>query len=439
MPSSPPGGTGRLPYCLFPMSTGGVETLTPAVASQHWRDWLTPYAYSCAFLSSASLVLSIAVSQTLLVIALGLLLLSNTRLRLPPVTWPFAGFLVWTLLSMAASDDPSAGWPQIKKFLVFLVLLVVYSLFRHVHQARRLLEGLFVCASAASLVSIVQFAIKFAETRAAGHNFYDAYVGRRITGFFGHWMTFSEVLLIIFLMLASYVLFSSTGRRFGRFVWLGCCVLFGVTLVLSETRIVWAAALLGGVYLLWHSNRRMLWLGPLALIMLLLAAPSSVARRLSSLSDPEAYSARLIMWRTGARMVEAHPWFGVGPMQVGPRFAEFQPDDIRKLPPGYYEHLHNVFVHYAAERGIPAALFLLLALAKVLIDHGRALAKLPAGNNDTRFVLQGVIAVTLGLAVASCSDVSLGDSEILGLYLTVVALGYTAVDSALQPRTPTEA
>ncbi len=411
------------------MSTSSVETLKPAAAVQPWRDRLTPYAYGCAFLSSASLLLSIAVSQTLLVIALVLLLLSNTRLRLPPVAWPLAGFLGWTLLSMAASDDPAAGWPQIKKFLVFTVLLAVYSLFSRVEQARRLFEALFVCTLAASLVAIVQFVVKFAEAKATGQDFYESYIGRRITGFFGHWLTFSEVLLIVFLMLASYVLFSRSGRRFGRAVWLGCGVVFGVALVLSYTRSAWAAILLGLAYLLWHSNRRVLWLGPLALVVLLLVSPQSIERRLTSLTNPEAYLARMIMWRTGARMIEAHPWFGVGPMRVGPRFAEFQPEDVTELPDAYYGHLHNVFVHYAAERGIPAVLFLLLALGKVLWDHRRALARLPAGYSDERFLLQGVIAATLGLAVVSCSDLSLGDSEILGVYLTVIALGYRAVDS----------
>ena len=412
------------------MSTSSVETLKPIAAAQPWRERLTPYAYGCAFLSSASLLLSIAVSQTLLVIALVLLLLSNTRLRLPPVAWPLAGFLGWTLLSMAASDDPAAGWPQIKKFLVFTILLVVYSLFSRVEQARRLFEALFVCTLAATLVSIVQFAIKFAEASAAGQDFYDSYVAQRITGFFGHWMTFSEVVLLVFLMLAGYVLFSRSGRRFGQAVWLGCGAVLGVALVLSFTRSVWAATLLGGAYLLWYSNRRILWLGPLALVLLLIASPRSIERRLTSLTNPQAYSARMIMWRTGARMIEAHPWFGVGPMRVGPRFAEFQPEDITERPEAYYGHLHNVFVHYGAERGIPAVLFLLLALGKVLLDHRRALATLPAGYSDERFLLHGVIAATLGLGVVSCSDVSLGDSEILGVYLTVIALGYRAVDSA---------
>ena len=417
------------------MSAGAVDPVPAAASVQPWRERLTPYAYGCAFLSSAFVVLSIAVSQGLLVIALLLLLMSNTRLRLPAAAWPWAGFLGWTLLSVAASDDPSAGWPQVKKFLVFGALLAIYSLFRYVHQVRRLFEALFVCTLATSVASIVQFIVKFAEARAAGQDFYDAYVGQRITGFFSHWMTFSQVLLIVSLLLLSYVLFSRSGRRFGRFVWLGCGAVFGLSLVLSLTRGVWAATLLGGIYLLWHGRRHVLWLGPMALAALALASPSLFERRLESFTNPQDWEARVIMWRTGARMVQAHPWFGVGPMQVGPRFAEFQPEDVVERPTAYYEHLHNVFVHYAAERGVPAALFLLLALVKVIWDHRRALARLPAGSSDEHFVLHGVIAATVGVMAASCLDVSLGDSEVLGLYLAVMALGYRTVDSVVRRAT----
>jgi len=35
------------------------------------------------------------------------------------------------------------------------------------------------------------------------------------------------------------------------------------------------------------------------------------------------------------------------------------------LPNGYYGHLHNIYVHYAAERGVPAAIILTAAVLYV--------------------------------------------------------------------------
>ena len=57
------------------------------------------------------------------------------------------------------------------------------------------------------------------------------------------------------------------------------------------------------------------------------------------------------MWETGWNMVRAHPWLGVGPERVGPRFEEFMPPWEGELPDAYYGHLHNIYIHYAAERG----------------------------------------------------------------------------------------
>jgi hypothetical protein len=147
---------------------------------------------------------------------------------------PLIGFTVWTLLSIAVSGDPLAGWPQVKKLALLLAVpLIVYSLFRTVGQIRRLMEGMFVVMLAASLTAIVQFIWKVGEAYEGGYSFIQGYEGRRITGFFSHWITFSEVLLLLSLMLAAYVLLGKRESRSGRRVWLGVGAVLALTLVLS--------------------------------------------------------------------------------------------------------------------------------------------------------------------------------------------------------------
>lgn len=393
------------------------------------NDPLSRYAFGFAFISSAAAMVSIAVSHTCLGIALALLLVSKTRVRAPRIVWPFAAFLAWTALSAVVSGDPAAALPQFKKFFVFAVLVVVFSLFRTVDQARRLAEAWFACAVAAALLSIVQFVEKWMAARDAGADFLTAYANDRITGFFGHWMTFSQALLLVFLLLGSYLLFSESGRRPGRGVWLGCGLVCSAALALSFTRSVWIALLVAGGYLVWHWRPKLLLAVPVALAVAFLAAPGAARQRLESIVSPSAGESRLIMWRTGARMIQAHPWFGVGPERVGPRFREFLPADVETLPDAYYKHLHNIYVHYAAERGLPAVLFLLWFFVQTLWDHVRALRRLPpSSRGDRRFLLHAVIAATVAVMVVGCFDVTLGDSEVLGIYLALVALGYRAVE-----------
>src|SRR5579885_535905 len=96
------------------------ESLVPPPYLRKLSLWL-------ALASAVAILLSIGVSQILLAIALGVLLLSGLPLEWPRITWPLALFWVWTLIALAASPDPAFGVAQLSKVYVFLILLIVYS------------------------------------------------------------------------------------------------------------------------------------------------------------------------------------------------------------------------------------------------------------------------------------------------------------------------
>jgi O-antigen ligase len=136
-------------------------------------------------------------------------------------------------------------------------------------------------------------------------------------------------------------------------------------------------------------------------------------------------------------MIKAHPWFGVGPEQVKPQFDRYVPPDIpRPLPLGWYGHLHNIYVHYAAERGVPTMLMLVWLLVKVLFDFLSAIRKLPPGPGEAKALLHGCVAVVVAVMVEGVFELNLGDSEVLMMFLTVVACGYAARDRALEASLP---
>ncbi len=372
-------------------------------------------------------LVSIAASHVCLGAALVLLIASRTPLRWPPILWPLGAFLGWTVLSMLASGDPAAGLPQIKKFYVFLLLTVLFSAIRTVRDARRLMEAWFAVGALVALFASVQFVLKWREAAAAGTDFLVSYAPDRITGFFSHWMTFSQVALLIAAMLAAYLLFSPAARL-GRPIWRLILALLIVGLALSFTRSVWLATAGVAAYFVCVIRPRLLWLLPVGLAVVLLAAPRPVQQRLESIAHPGKTEPRPIMWRTGWNMIKRHPLFGVGPERVGPRFSEFQPSDVTELPDAYYGHLHSIYIHYAAERGLPALGALLWLLFQALFDWRKALLGTAPGLSDRRFLLHGAIAATLGVMMTGCFDLTLGDSEILGAWLAIVAAGYRAVE-----------
>jgi O-antigen ligase len=172
---------------------------------------------------------------------------------------------------------------------------------------------------------------------------------------------------------------------------------------------------------------------PVLIAILMLANPFELRERIVSVfvphADMDSNGFRAVMRRTGWEMIKAHPWLGLGPEEVGPHFEEYVPADVpRPLPNGYYGHLHNIYYHYAAERGVPAMLALMWMLGQALVDFIRTLRRLPQ-KAEQRWVLHGAIAVMIAVLLGGYFEVNLGDSEVLGMFLAVVGCGYVAVFS----------
>jgi O-antigen ligase len=396
------------------------------------RSTLFRWAQWAAVGSAVSILLSIAVSQSLLGVALGLLLLSRAPLRLPRIRLPLGLFLLGTLISLAFSPEPLHGWPQVKKIFVFGMLLVVYSLFRDGGEAMEWLYPAWaVVGGAVALWSVGQFCVLFQQAYAQHVNFYEYYLPHRTTGAMSHWMTFAGQEMLVLLMLAAYVLFAPVTKRY--WLWASALALLSLAELLNETRTVWLGLGAAGIYLLWNWNKKVALIAPVALVAVLWFAPGPVHERFVSIFQPkgdtDSNRFRVVMVETGWEMVKAHPLLGIGPEEAKYHMLEWIPGYVKMpLPAGYYEHLHNVYLQYAAERGIPTMLMLVWMLGMIVWDFSRGLMRLPPGRSRQRFLLAGGVACVLGIAVSGVFEVNLGDTEVLTPFLVVVACGYLAID-----------
>jgi putative inorganic carbon (HCO3(-)) transporter len=378
-------------------------------------------------------MVSIAAFETLLGLALVAILIRDRRLRWPPLLWPFAAWVFCTLLSAAASGHIRNAWPQARKLYVFLMLFVVFSGVRSLRHVRWIGWGWAAAASASAAWSLEQFVRKFHAAQAAHVSFYTAYIADRITGFMGHWMTFSGHMMIAILIIGALLLFSP---RRTEVPWLlAAAAIVSAGLLLAETRSMWGGAALGALVLLWMKRRWLVLAAPVTAGVLLLANPFNVRERAVSIVRPteaDSNAFRSVTRIVGWEMIKAHPLLGVGPEQVGPQFNDYVPSSVpRPLPSGYYGHLHNIYFHYAAERGLPALFALLWFVGRALFDFVRAAARLPA-EAEARWVLLAAIAVILAVMSSGYYEVNLGDSEVLAAFLAVLAVGYVAV-SQVEP------
>lgn len=386
-----------------------------------------------AFGSATSVMLGIAPSQILLALSFAALLASGEKLRLPRIWLPLSIFLLGTLVSLAFSGNPQAGLPQVRKFYVFLELLVVFSLLRSFRMIRWLFLTWAGIGAITAIRGFIQFGEKVENAHRLGRNFYDYYVGDRITGFTSHWNTYSAEEMFAFIMLASLILFGPTLRRLA--LWIVCGGLIAAAVVLGETRGIWLAVAVAVLYLCWYWRRWLVLAVPAVALLGIAVAPSAIRDRATSIFKPKGVDSnqfRVVTWRTGVRMIQQHPWLGLGPEGVKIHFDEYIPPDVpRPLPSGWYGHLHNIYLHYAAERGIPTMLVLMWLLGQILFDFWRGLRQLPPGPSDRRYLLHGGIAVVLATLAEGVVELNLGDSEVLTMFLVVVACGYLALERDL--------
>jgi putative inorganic carbon (hco3(-)) transporter len=389
--------------------------------------WLT-------FGAAASIIFSIAAFNILMGLALAALLFSGEKLRLPRIKLPLAIFMALTLVAWFCSPDPWAdGYPQIRKFWVFCILLLVYSVLRNLTTIRWLFLTWVGLASISAMRGFVQFAGKMKQAHQSGVDGYAYYVSERITGFSSHWNTFSAQEMFALVMLTAFLLFGVRVPK--RWVWILCGVLIAVVLYLGETRAVWIATALAGLYLVWFWKKWLIALVPIAGVVVFLVSPHVVQERFTSLIHAKGVDSNtfhLIAWHAGIEMIEKHPLLGLGPEGPKYHFQEYVPAGTwASRPPGFYQHLHNVYLQYGAERGIPTLLVFLWLLGQILVDFWRGLRSLPPGRSDRRFLLQGGIAMVLAMMTEGIAEVNFGDSEPLTMFLIVVACGYLALEKNL--------
>jgi O-antigen ligase len=202
-------------------------------------------------------------------------------------------------------------------------------------------------------------------------------------------------------------------------------------IVLGLTRGIFLAALPAGVLVLaWNYKRWLVYAAPAVAVAMFLAAPLHIQDRVFSVfrphGDVDSNSRRAIMARTGLRMIAAHPIFGIGPEQIQPQFLAYLPADVaRPLPKGWYGHLHNVYLQYAAERGLPALACMLWIIGKMARDFRNALKR--SARPDARFIWLGALAVIAAVLVEGFFEYNLGDSEVLTMFLATMTCGYVAI------------
>jgi O-antigen ligase len=371
-------------------------------------------AVAALFGFAAMLQFSIAVSQSLLAIALilwlALIVSRRERPEVPRFFWALVGFAVWTLVSAAFSPQPRASFVDAKQLLLLLVVPLTYRLMTG-SRGHTMITLLVSAGAASALFGIFQYTILR----------YD--IQFRPRGTLGHYMTYSGLVMLVICAALARILFGSRDRLWAALVMPALAVAVAVTF----SRNSWIGACLAAALLLSLKDLRLMALCPILAAVAIAVAPADISARFESIFDPNnpTIRDRVAMLREGRAMVRAHPWVGVGPAMVQPLYEEYRDADaVEEINP----HLHNVPVQIAAERGLPALATWVVFVGLTLIDLTREFS---AGRH--RVLSAAALAAMVSMLAAGMFEYNFGDSEFLMLLLLLITLPFAAVRLPHQP------
>ena len=363
----------------------------------------------------AALQLSIAAASILLSAVLlcwsVLLIRDRTRPAAPPFFLALAAYAALTLGSSLFSLNAAESFVDSKQLVLFLIVPAVYHIARGA-RAATVVDVIVTVGAASAAVGIVQY----------GMLHYDN-LGQRPDGTLSHYMTYSGVLMLVACAAAARLVFRREGTTFlgGTRTWTVLVMpALIVALALTFTRSAWVGLVAGVGVLIVLKDRRLLAGIPLVVALAILIAPTSVTARMYSMFDVNDPSNkdRVAMLQSGVEIVRDHPITGVGPDMVKSVYREYrQPWAVNDLN----VHLHNVPVHIAAERGLPA---LLVWLGFIVYLTRDLIRRLTTSRHPS--LAAGALAAVAAMVAAGLFEYNFGDSEFLMLFLVLITLPYAS-------------
>jgi O-antigen ligase len=319
---------------------------------------------------------------------------------------PLLLFAAWTLVSAAASSDPTKSFIDSKQLLMFLMVPIV-ARFATGARAGQTIDIIIAIGAAGALIGIVQFAM-------LGYDNLD----NRPRGLLSHWMTYSGLLMLVACAAVARLVFHPK-----PVAWPAIAVpALLVALVVTNTRNAWIGTFLAVSLLLAIRQWKLLIIPPVVAVIALILAPGLVQQRARSIVDTQdpANRDRIVMWKIGRDMVRDHPIFGVGPEMIEGRYEAYRaryPEAVNRRN----QHLHNVPIQIAAERGLPALAIWLWFVVIAGWDLWRQLRARVAPD-----IAAAGLAALVAMIAAGFFEWNFGDSEFLMLLLGLLTLPYAA-------------
>jgi hypothetical protein len=248
----------------------------------------------------------------------------------------------------------------------------------------------------------------------------------RATGFFGHWVTYSEVLQLI----ASIALGVFLGLKRKRSL-IGLQLIVAVlglvfALGITVTRASWIGFAVSALamLLLTSSRRTLLLVGAFAIPLVLASVVLLQQKRSIGFFDrsDQSTSWREMVWLEGSALLISKPrhlLFGVGMDSIKSHWREWRLFDNGRQPIG---HMHSNILQIALERGLPALIVWLILNVLYLQMLWRITRRQDHGDGFIRGLAIGALGGAIGFLISGLVHYNWGDSEVVTVYYFIMGL-----------------
>lgn len=255
----------------------------------------------------------------------------------------------------------------------------------------------------------------------------------RATGFYGHWVTYAEVLQLIASLALGLLISAPEKRSWPARLLLLALAGIGFALLLTVTRASWLAFLVSATLMVVvaASRRTILVLAACTLPLVLVGFFLLHQKRNVGFIDRNDPSTtwRTTVWREGANLLISKPrhlMLGVGMDSLKAHWREWGLFDNGRIPMG---HMHSDILQFAVERGVPALIVWLILLgvyARTLWRLLRRRTDQALGSSASHWLERGIVLGALGgLAGFFTSGIvqyNWGDSEVVMVFYFIMGL-----------------
>jgi hypothetical protein len=249
----------------------------------------------------------------------------------------------------------------------------------------------------------------------------------RASGFYGHYVTYAEVVQLVFaLILGLFICLPNKRSRAGA-VLIFALIGFLCALFLTVTRAVWLGCLISSTLIILLTMRRRALLAVAALAIPLIMAGLFVLQQKRNVGfldrTDHSITWREIVWAEGASLLVQSPrhlLIGVGMDSIKKRWREWGLFDGGRIPMG---HMHSNFLQIALERGVPALLLWLAFLLVYARTLWRTLRRIKEKSLwMERGILVGALGGLVGFFVSGVVHYNWGDSEVVMVLYFIMGL-----------------